>query len=153
MHTPRGTARPRSNDGFSLVELMLVIILIGIVTAIAVPSFGGFVDRNRTNQAINRFTTDVAYARMLAVRTGRDTRIQPLDNGTRYEVQWDSAGTWQRNRNTRLSDEFRGVSLQGEAVRFDPRGLRSDAGDITLRRGSTDHVILVSAAGRVIVSR
>lgn len=144
--------RPARIQGFTLIEMMVVVVVMGIITAIAVPSYGRYVERHRTTQAINRFTTDVAYARMLAVRTGRRTRIQPLDAGTRYEVQWDSAGTWLRNRNTRLGDEFRGVSLTGGAVQFDARGLRSDVGQISLRHGNSDYTIQVTAAGRVLVS-
>jgi prepilin-type N-terminal cleavage/methylation domain-containing protein len=152
MHPLRSSPGLRTSAGFTLVEMMFVVILIGILSAMSLSSYGAYVERNRASQAVNRLITDVAYARMLAVRSGRETRIQPFEGGTRYEIQSNTGNGWERTRSTRLSDEFRGVTFQGDGIRFDPRGLRADAGDVALRRGTTDYTILVSAAGRVIVS-
>jgi general secretion pathway protein G len=46
--------------GFSLVELMLVILLVGIVVAIAVPYFGAANQRVKTAQAISDITGNEA---------------------------------------------------------------------------------------------
>ncbi|AFZ27663.1 prepilin-type N-terminal cleavage/methylation domain-containing protein [Cylindrospermum stagnale PCC 7417] len=41
----------RSNSGFTLLEVLIVTVAIGILSAIAIPSWLGFVDRQRTNMA------------------------------------------------------------------------------------------------------
>jgi type IV pilus assembly protein PilE len=41
----------RKNGGFSLIELMIAVAIIGILTAIAVPAYGGYVLRTRLTEA------------------------------------------------------------------------------------------------------
>ena len=43
-----------SNSGFTLLELIILIIIIGIIFAIAFPSWLNFIERQRLNKAQNQ---------------------------------------------------------------------------------------------------
>lgn len=58
------------HHGFSLVEVMVVIAMVGILAAIAAPSFDGLIRRSRIDAATEAFRTANAYARSEAIKRG-----------------------------------------------------------------------------------
>ena len=44
--------RLRASAGFGLLELMVVIVVVGLLTTLAVPAYNGFVDKARIKSAI-----------------------------------------------------------------------------------------------------
>ena len=46
-----------SKDGFTLMEVMIVVVIIGIIAAIAIPSYSGYVTRTRRAEAITALET------------------------------------------------------------------------------------------------
>jgi len=57
----------RKPEGFTLIELMVVVALLGIFAAIAVPSFTQFIANNRTQSLNNELLALLQYARSTAV--------------------------------------------------------------------------------------
>lgn len=89
----RGTALAGNSAGFTLVEVVLVIIIIGLATAIALPTFNGAVQKSRIAAAIadlNRI--DVALQRTRGngslppnlAAIGLDTLKDPWGNSYQY---------------------------------------------------------------------
>lgn len=66
--------------GFTLLELMTVIAILGIVLMIGVPSFRATINSSRVTGPANDLLAAVQSARMEAVRTGRRTVICRSDN-------------------------------------------------------------------------
>lgn len=58
----------KRENGFSIIELMIVIVLIAIVSAIAVPSFTSIVKRNRLASQGNDFLASLNIARSEAIK-------------------------------------------------------------------------------------
>ena len=46
-----------------MVELLITLVLLGIVAAIAVPSFRGWVDNSNLKAAARTLSSDIAYMR------------------------------------------------------------------------------------------
>lgn len=80
----RGGGRgSRPPAGFTMVELLITLVLLGIVTAIAIPSFRGWVDNSNLKAAARTLTSDLAYLREAAMTDSSD--------GTKYCIQFDSS--------------------------------------------------------------
>lgn len=71
----------RSNQrGFSLIELMVVITILGILIALAAPSFATLIARSSVTKAVNNFISDTQYARGEAMRRGKSVTICRSNN-------------------------------------------------------------------------
>ncbi len=54
----------RNKKGVTLVELLAVIVILGIIAAIAVPTIGGLIERQRVNAAEAEFDNAMEAARL-----------------------------------------------------------------------------------------
>jgi type IV fimbrial biogenesis protein FimT len=55
--------KPARSQGLTLVELLTVVAVLGIVLAIATPTFTDLINKQRVRQAAAELSTDLAYAR------------------------------------------------------------------------------------------
>lgn len=49
----RPTRQSAPNEGFTLIELMIVVAIVGVLAAIAIPSFTGYVQRARMAESVS----------------------------------------------------------------------------------------------------
>lgn len=70
MHT-----RKSHQSGFSLVEMLTVVAIIGILAMVTVPNFISFYQSNKMKVAMRNFTSDVRTMRQLSISQGVQTRI------------------------------------------------------------------------------
>lgn len=80
------SARYPSN-GFTLLEVMVVVSILGVLAALAGPSFGPLIERWRVRQATEDLQSTLYYARSEAIKRGGDVSISAKD-GSDWSSGW-----------------------------------------------------------------
>ena len=79
---PLRTAVYRRVRGFTLLEVMVVLAILGVLAAIAGPSFTPLIERWRVRQTVESMKSTLYYARSEAIKRGGHVAIQKLPNNT-----------------------------------------------------------------------
>lgn len=134
-------ARPRTGHGVTLFELMVSVVVVGILLALAVPSFNQMFQKNRMKGAAERLVAEVRLARAEALSrrvpvsvsvTAGENWCLGLDEGAiGCDCSIDDAGnvaacTLDGVLRVASVDDFDGVQIQGDDVdaTFEPvRGM------------------------------
>jgi len=70
------------NEGVTLFELVVTMSIVGILLAIAIPSFKYITSSNRVAGEINGLLGDLQFARFEAIKEGQTVSACPSSNGT-----------------------------------------------------------------------
>jgi len=74
----------RSKSGYTFIEVLLVIVIIGIIAAVAMPRFN--LGRNLAGTTAKKFTDDLRVARSLAINQGIRYYLQFQSPFTEYKI-------------------------------------------------------------------
>jgi type II secretion system protein H len=84
----------KSNErGITLTELMVVLAIIAVGAAIAVPTFVNIQPQAKVHAATRELISDLRYTRQLAVTANTRHRIVFTSSST-YQVQRDTSNSW-----------------------------------------------------------
>jgi len=81
-------SRTMKKQGFTLIEVMIVVSIIGLLMTLTIPPFSRFLDSNRLRGASNDLIGDIHFTRSLATVKRRTYRIEFQQN--RYLIIEDS---------------------------------------------------------------
>ena len=70
----------KNKKGITLVELLAVLVILGIIAAIAVPTVGGLIERARENAAVETGNGYVQAARLYSLERSSATQVAIGEN-------------------------------------------------------------------------
>jgi type II secretion system protein H len=87
------SVRPQQGGrcGFTIIELMIVLVILGIAAAIAAPMVSSAASM-QLRSAVNMVAADLEYAKSMSIATGQYYRVAFDTASNKYEVQ-DPSGT------------------------------------------------------------
>jgi len=128
--------------GYTLAEMMVVLVVIGIMAAIVIPNFSGYMQRQREAGSSNQLMSDIYYARSLAIAKHRTMRIDFTDQ--QYQVVDTVNGSVEKT-----IDAPPGVTFAASNnPNFYAWGL-ADAADITVTGSASTSTVSVLPSGSV----
>jgi prepilin-type N-terminal cleavage/methylation domain-containing protein len=148
----------RPSAGVTLIELLVALLIAGVLSALTVPGFTAYLQRERVRGALNRLTGELYHTQMLAVRNGARYQLRFLPAAgcaSSYEVVRAEEGV--ALRTVDVAREAAGVCVESNvthAFSFDSRGLLvGSARTVFARSGAQRDSLVISMVGRVYRSR
>jgi prepilin-type N-terminal cleavage/methylation domain-containing protein len=138
--------------GFSLPELVLILALVGILVAIAVPPLTGALDRIEVAAAAGHIVAAHQRARVMAVTRSQVVVLSVDPTALTIRPRGMVAALW-----SEPGPAASGISLSGPTRQFtfSPEGFSTGLSNATMRlsRGAATRTVIVSRLGRVRVMR
>lgn len=115
----------RARSGFTLIELIIVVVLIGGIAAVVAGSLVGRSLGAERRRAVGELVAGLATARVEAIRSGRAVSAEAEFDGVQLKLDVEGRSTHWPARGLRLMDDS-GRRLERSRVRFQASG-RADA--------------------------
>ena len=148
----RKNATTRRLKGFTLFELLIVVVILGICATMAGPAMSRIVRHQRVNRASMIIVSDMQNAFAVAARQRMPVRVQADASTRSYQFVDRQTGAVLRIRAFYGdTSEYRLTSLVFTPTTFDvfPSGISSAAVTIDLANGDYTRRITASTAGFV----
>ncbi|MCX7913917.1 MAG: prepilin-type N-terminal cleavage/methylation domain-containing protein [Thermodesulfovibrionales bacterium] len=137
-----------TNEGFSLVETMVVIVLVAILALVAIPSFIKYYQTYKYIDYASTMENLVRWARITAME--RTINVGICREGNTLKII--NMGTDRSNlcsgsimHSLTITDNF--VSLSGSGASFDPKGFAIHLGNVCITNSSSYSKVSISRFG------
>ncbi|MES9817364.1 MAG: GspH/FimT family pseudopilin [Candidatus Thiodiazotropha sp.] len=87
----------QKNQGFTLIEMMITIVIAAILLTVGIPSFFNMIERNSVSSTSNELVAALLYARSEAVRQEGNAIFTPDANGWTVGIDTDLDGVVDAN--------------------------------------------------------
>ena len=163
---------PRLQSAFTMIELMIVLSILIILLAFAIPSFTASIVNNRLTTIANELVASLSYARSEAIRRGQHVAVRKT--GTYWEDGWqvfvdvDRATTATKNIFNAGTDvqisvvsplpetyTLRGNNNFENFIRYQPDGTSNNFGSFAVCQNGNitgAKLVIVNVLGRVRIA-
>ena len=110
--------------GFSLVEFVVVLMVLGIVGGVMFSRFDDVQENAALSNAVYQFKADLQYAQEMAITHNREVDFILNTSSNRYEAKWHDTGTYipssQNNGDFIVTFECDAVAMTGSELNDRP---------------------------------
>ena len=149
---------PAFSDGFTLLELMVTMAIVGIAAAIAVPSLSNMINNSRAERVTELFELDLKFSRSHAISRADIVRISPRngDIANGWQIVAEGSGDILRQRGA-LDEGVTIISANGlNSVAFTATGQIEATDTITVRTsgctGNEDKQFSLMISGQIAIT-
>lgn len=139
--------------GFTLIEVMVVVAIIGILASIVFPSFMGNIERAKLRAASELLSSDLKWAKTESIRTNQDITVDFTDGANGAWSYTISPAVPAKNIAGANYSDFSGISMSNtfgaSDTVFEPVRGKAQAGSTTLSSTNYSIDVRVSLLGRV----
>ena len=114
--------------GFTLIEMMIVVAIVGVTSAIAVPSYIDWHARYQLRQAATEIQNQLSVARISAMSRNSVVNVSLVLSGGKVQVSAGDASGTSVIPATQMMSTVTGLNPAPTAVAFSPLGIRSGGG-------------------------
>jgi prepilin-type N-terminal cleavage/methylation domain-containing protein len=141
-----------NKKGFTMIELTVTLAILGIISAIGIPSYFSWLPKYRLQTSVRNIYDDLNMARSRAVRTGTLTvvKFDPANNTYTVFLDTSSPVNWDLDSGeTVLSNGLlaNGVDITGTTFSFHRLGFNDRGMPAAALTGADDDVYLTNSSG------
>lgn len=151
------------SSGFSLIELMVVILIVAILASVAIPSFTEFLLNNKLRTYANNFVASAHLARGEAIKRNEPVRLCASADGTSCAGNWKdgwivlSAGDAVIYTQQAVDAHYK-ITGGTNTLLFQPTGVGTTQVTLTICKatpaaGTQERVVTISATGKPSVAK
>ena len=138
--------KSKRSPGFTLVELIVVMAIVTICLAIAMPDIATLSSGYRLKEAAREVATDLQLTLLLAVKENKT--FQVVFGSNSYQVIRLSDGIVTKSRS--FGSDYPNLNLTNVSVTFNSRGI-SNGSTVTIANSRGTKNVSVAPTGRVII--
>lgn len=140
-----------NRSGFSMIEMLLVLIIVGILASITIPRFSRAMRHERVNRAAQVLVADLQNGFAMAGRQRAPVRLTFTPDTKTYVFSDRATGTVFQTRIMDKRSEYALTTMTADPTTVDvlPNGIGSTALTVTVAQGDYSRSVTASSAGFV----
>lgn len=135
--------------GFTLIELVICMALLGILGCIAAPSFNQYVLKSSLKSAAFQLCSDLVEAKSLAIKNNRPSPVilNPADNQYSIAINGRTVSLANYSGAVQFTTDPAGSDPSSSSLTFTGRGLCSLGGQVYLTNAQKSAIFRIRTSG------